>query len=240
MRDALTVGVLGGLGPEATLDFMAKVLALTPARRDQEHLHLIVDSDPRVPNRNEALAGTGPSPVPALTAMARRLENAGADFLVIACNTAHAYLPELRPAVGIPFLGMIDATVEATRRRVPDAARVGLLAADGCRRAGLYEAAFDASGIEPVCLDATAQSRLMALIYAVKAGDRGSPSREEASGLARILVSRGAEAIVAACTEVPLVLSADDLDCPLVDSTLALAEATVATARGERPLPAVG
>jgi len=87
------VGVLGGLGPEATLDFMAKLLerttALTGAVTDQEHLHLLVDCNPKVPNRNRAVAGTGPSPAPDLAAMARRLDAAGADLLVMACNTAH-------------------------------------------------------------------------------------------------------------------------------------------------------
>ncbi|MFO1067225.1 MAG: amino acid racemase [Geminicoccaceae bacterium] len=240
MRDALTVGVLGGLGPEATVDFMARVLALTPARCDQDHLHLLVDCDPRVPNRNEALAGTGPSPVPALTAMARRLEAAGADFLVIACNTAHAFLPALRPAVRIPFLGMIEATVDSLRRSAPGASRAGLLAADGCRRARLYEPALEHAGILPVQLDAAAQARLMALIYAIKAGDRGGGVREEAMALARRLVADGAQAIVAACTELPLVLQAGDVPCPFVDSTAALAEATVAVALGRRPLPSAG
>ncbi|MEJ2289679.1 MAG: aspartate/glutamate racemase family protein, partial [Deinococcales bacterium] len=82
----LTVGVLGGLGPEATLDFFAKVLARTPARTDQDHLHLLIDNDPGVPNRNDAVAGRGPSPGPRLATMARRLEAAGADFLVMVCN----------------------------------------------------------------------------------------------------------------------------------------------------------
>ena len=92
----LVVGILGGMGPAATVDLVSKILAATDAARDQDHLHLIVDCNPKVPNRNEAVDGTGPSPAPALVAMARRLEAAGADFLVMACNTAHAWEAEIR------------------------------------------------------------------------------------------------------------------------------------------------
>jgi aspartate racemase len=232
----LIVGVLGGLGPEATLDFMAKVLASTSAKVDQDHLHLIVDSNPKVPNRNDAIAGIGPSPAPALVAMARRLEAAGADFLVMACNAAHAFAGDIRAAIRVPFVSIIDETVQALRRDIPGIAAVGVLAAGGCRMARLYETALAAHGITPLSPDDAEQAGLMEAIYAIKAG-RADSTRGALRGLGETLIGRGAEAVIAGCTEVPLVLRTHDLSRPMVDSTAALAQATVAYAKRLRPLP---
>ena len=235
--DDLTVGVLGGLGPEATLDFFAKVLAATGAGTDQEHLHLLIDDNPKVPNRNQAIAGTGPSAGPALVAMARRLELAGADFLVMACNTAHYYEPEIRSAVAVPFVSIVDETCEALADLVPGATKLGVMAAGGCRQAGLYDLALRARGIEPIVTDEAEQALFMECMYAIKAGDRGPSIKVRMTELGERLIGRGALAVIAACTEVPLVLSDGDLSRPLVDSTAMLAEATVAYAKRRRPLP---
>jgi aspartate racemase len=237
LEPELTVGVLGGLGPAATLDFLAKVLALTDARSDQEHLHLIIDNDPKVPNRNEALAGRGPSSGPALAAMARRLEAAGADFLVMPCNTAHAFAPDIRAATPIPLLSMIEETCAALVGRFPGVREVGVLAAFGCRQARLYETALAARGVAALSLDEARQTRFMELVYAIKAGDRGPRIKAGMVEFGETLIAMGAEAVVAACSEVPLVLGGGDLSRPLLDSTAVLAEATVACARRRKPLP---
>ena len=237
-----TVGVLGGLGPEATLDFFAKVLARTPAERDQEHLHLIIDNDPGVPNRNDAVAGRGPSPAPRLAAMARRLEGAGADFLVMVCNAAHAFQGAIVEAVAIPFVSIIDQTVDATLSIAPEARCVGVLAAEGALDAGLYQRAFRARGVTTLIPEGDDRARFMDLMYAIKGGDKGAEVARGMLRLARALYEAGAEALVAGCTEVPLVLTQDalrgaGLELPLVASTDALVEATVAIGLGERPLP---
>ncbi len=237
---SLTVGVLGGLGPAATLDFFGKVLAATPARRDQEHLHLIIDDDPTVPDRNDAVAGVGPSPGPQLAAMARRLEAAGADFLVMVCNAAHAFEADIGAVTTLPFLSIIDVTVQATASAVAGGAalrRVGVLAAAGALDARLYERAFGARGIEVAVPRDAARARFMELLYRIKAGDLGAGVRRDMRALAAELIDGGAQAIVAGCTEVPLVLSASDVPVPLVASTDALVSATVETALGRRPLP---
>lgn len=223
-----TVGIIGGMGPAATVDFFAKLVAATPAQLDQDHLRILVDNNPRIPNRNDAIAGRGPSPGPQLAEGARGLERAGADFLVIACNTAHAFAPEMEAAVSIPLLSMIDATADAA---INDGAqRVGVLAADGCRRAGLYQRAFEQRGVEAVFLPDDAQQTFMDLIFRVKAGDIGAETRRRMEGLATSLNARGAQAIVAACTEVPLVLDSDALAVPLINSTDALVARTIAFA----------
>ena len=228
-----TVGVIGGMGPAATVDFLAKLIAATPAERDQDHLRVLVDSNPKLPNRNAAIAGTGPSPGPALAAMARGLERSGAEMLVMACNTAHAFAGEIAAAVSVPFLGMIDAAADVAAIRAPAGGGVGLLAADGCLDANLYQDALAARGLAPVVLDRAGRDRFMTAVYRIKAGDLSTEVRTEMKALAAALVAAGADVLLAACTEVPLALGAADADRPLVDSTEALVARTVAFARAD-------
>lgn len=221
------IGVIGGMGPAATWDFCQKLLAATPARRDQDHIRVLVDCHPGVPDRNAALAGTGPSPGPVLAEMARGLERSGAEAIVVACNTAHAWAADIRAAVNVPLLDMISETTAELALRHPGARRAGVLAVDGCRRANLYQDALGAIGIEPVLLDAADQARFLALVYRIKAGDLGAGVRADMRALAAGL---DAEAVVSACTEIPLVLAQSDLDRPLLDSTAVLVARTLAFA----------
>lgn len=230
MSQPKTVGIIGGMGPAATVDFFAKLVAATGAERDQDHLRILIDNNPRVPDRNAAIAGRGESPGPLLAESARGLQRSGADVIVIACNTAHAFQPDIEAAISIPLLSMIDATVDASL--AAGAQRVGVLAADGCRRAGLYQRAFADRGIEALLPNDDAQQDFMRLIYRIKAGDTGVETRTSMRGLAIGLNARGAQAIIAACTEVPLVLDADSLATPLISSTDALVARTVAYALG--------
>lgn len=227
---AKTIGVIGGLGPAATLDFFDKVLRATPAKRDQDHLHLIIDNNPRLPDRNLALRGEGPSPGPALAAMARGLERSSAQAVVMVCNTAHAWQSEIEAALTVPFLSMVDATIAATRARTKG--KVGVLVADGARLAGLYQKGFDADAL---LLNDSDQARFMQAIYAIKAGDTGAGMRRAMAGFAEQLIAQGASVIVAACTEVPLALSAEDLAVPFISSTDALVARTLDFALGVRP-----
>ena len=233
-----TVGVLGGMGPDATVDFMSKVIAATPAEKDQDHLHLIVDHNPGVPNRQAAILRGGEDPGPALAAMASRLEAAGADFLVIPCNTAYVFEDSIRAAVAIPLVSIIDVTIGEVGRRAPGATSIGVLATDGCLRAGVYQEALEARGLSPVLPDTTEVDALMSLINGIKGG---LADNETALGMCEIaegLCARGARALIAGCTAIPLVLDESMVPVPLVASTDALAERTVALARGDLPLPA--
>lgn len=230
MSEAKTIGIIGGMGPAATVDLFAKLVAATKAERDQDHLRILIDNNPRVPNRNDAIAGVGPSPAPQLAASARGLQQAGADFLVIACNTAHAFQCEIEAAVTIPLISMIEATADEAIRARAD--KVGVLAVDGCRGAGLYQRAFEQRGVTALFLDDAAQAEFMKLVFRVKAGDAGGEAQERMRALANALCARGAGAIVAACTEVPLVLSVDALPVPLVNSTDALVSRAIASAMG--------
>lgn len=228
-----TVGVLGGMGPAATIDFLARIVAATPAERDQDHLRLIIDNNPQLPDRHAAIAGHGESPAAAMAQMAAGLEGAGADFLVIACNTAHAFLDAVRDAVSIPVLDMVEETVAVARRRFPGARRAGLLAADGCRAARLYDNALDRQNLMPVQLDAAQQRKFMDLVYQLKAGADPAMLKLDMAGLAASLADADADLVIAACTEVPLLLSAADMTVPLVSSTDALVARTIEIARAQ-------
>lgn len=224
------------MGPEATIDFMTDVLQLTDADRDQGHLHLIVDQNPKVPNRQQAIRSGENDVGPALATMARRLEQAGADFLVMPCNAAHAFENSIRKATSLPFVSIVEVCVEALEEACPGG-RVGLMATDGLAETGIYQAALEQAGFRPLLPGAGEQARLMTLIHRIKRGDKQRDVAHGMAELARALVDRGADAVLAACTEIPLVLGSGDLPVPLVSSTEALARRTVALARRALPLP---
>jgi aspartate racemase len=226
-----TVGLIGGMGPAATLDFFDRILKRTKAMRDEDHLHVIIDNNTRFPSRDAASKGEGPSPGAAIATTARGLQDAGADFIVMACNTAHAYEAEIRAAISVPFLSMIDETVKAVHELRPE--RVGLLAADPCLRARLYQDAFAKAGLDLVLPPPDSQRTLQELINRVKAGNTGETVRRSMATLAKKLEAQGAEVIVAGCTEVPIVLTADNIDGELVNSTDVLVERTIVFAGAE-------
>ena len=228
-----TVGVIGGLGPEATIDFYQKLLVKSGAATDQDHLHVLINSNPKVPDRQKALAGTGPSSGPALVETAQVLEQAGADFLVMVCNTAHAYEQDIQTATTIPFISILSESVAASLRSNPQLKRAGLMAATGCVEARLYQAQFEAAGVECIVPNSAEQATLMQLIYRIKSGDHTPDIAAQMRQLAETLIERGAEIILAACTEIPLALKSDDIDKPLLDCTEVLVDATIAFARCE-------
>ncbi|HEX9852671.1 MAG TPA: amino acid racemase [Woeseiaceae bacterium] len=225
-----TVGVLGGMGPEATVDFMASVIALTPAGRDQDHIRMLVDHNPGVPDRQAAMRGDRSAVSRVLGEMALKLEAAGADFLVMPCNTAHVFLPEVLPKLNVPFIHIVAEAVAEIAGTQPNARQVGVMATNACIEAGVYQSAIRASGRDSILPPADRQQELMALILRIKRGDKSSEVRLAMRGIARGLVDRGAEVIIAGCTEIPLVLGHDDLDVPFVSSTEVLARRTVAMA----------
>jgi len=213
------LGVLGGMGPAATVGFMERVLALTPAARDEDHIRMLVDLNPQVPNRHEQPQAAGR----ALGEMAARLRAMGAEVLAMPCNTAHAHAETIREASGLPFIDMIAETADAAA--ADGARRIGVLATPGGE--ALYERALGARGLETIRLEGADREAVMAAIVAVKAGNVGAGPRGEMRRLAAALVAAGAEAVIAGCTEVPLLIGGADVAAPLVDSAEALAAACV-------------
>ncbi len=233
-----TVGVLGGMGPEATVDFMAKVIAMTDAARDQDHVRMLVDHNPHVPNRQDAILADGDDPGPVLAAMAAQLEAAGADFLVIPCNTAYVFEDAILAATHIPLISIVGVSIAAARDCAPQAGRIGVLATDGCLQSGIYQSGLEEAGLAAELPTAEELGEIMTLIEAIKGGRPSENVSRDMAALAEALASRGAGAIIAGCTEIPLVLDADAVSVPLISSTDALAEITVKLATGQIPLPA--
>lgn len=212
------LGVLGGMGPAATLDFLAKLHAATPAARDQDHIRVLMDLNPQVPDRNHGDGVAGP----VLAQMAVRLRDAGAQVLAMPCNTAHLHAEEIKAAAALPFLDLIDIAIAAAG----DAQRIGVLGTTLAQ--DLYRQRLTAAGREPVLPTDEAQAAFMDILYRIKAGETGPTVRALMAACAGGLEQRGAEAVIAGCTEVPLVLSAADLAVPLIDGSAELAKACVA------------
>ena len=191
---------------------------------------MIVDNDPTIPARQDAILRGGADPGPAMATMAQRLQNAGADFLVMPCNTAHAFVSQVTTAVDIPLLSIIDVTVAACGAFD----KVGLLATEGCLRSMVYQSAFEKIGKELVLPREDELQEFMDLTFRIKGGDKGDDVTAGMLQLSNALLERGAQAIIAGCTEIPLVLHESMLDIPLISSTDELAKHTVAYARGEK------
>jgi aspartate racemase len=227
-----TIGILGGMGPLATADLYRKIILATPATCDQEHLPVVIDADPRVPDRTAALHGDGPDPLPGLVAGARRLRASGAGVVAIVCNTAHAFLPALREQVPLDYLDMIAGAADYLASAQPQIRRAGLLATQGTIEAGLYHRALAKHGITALTLDRQEQERLIdRAIELVKAGDLGPEPHGLIAAAARRLAASGAEVVLAACTEIPLILDPANVPIPVIDPTQILAEAAVRAAR---------
>jgi len=231
LHQGRVVGILGGMGPEATIDLFTKIVRSTPASKDQDHLRIIIDNNPLIPDRQKAILEGGPSPVPLIIETARNLEAAGAGFIVIPCNTAHYWIEQIRGAVKIPVVDMIKETAEEVSELRPPVRTVGLLAATGTVRSGLYQRHLLGMGIRTVCPSDRDQDGLMLAIYAVKAGDM-SKSSATVVQIGQKLIAAGAEALIAGCTEIPLIVRAGDLSIPIVDATEVLARRTVEIALG--------
>jgi aspartate racemase len=225
------VGILGGMGPEATVDLMRRVIAVTPARDDVDHVHLLVDNNPKVPSRIAALIdGTGPDPAPAIIEMAKRLEVGGADVLAIACNTAHAYVDQVRSATSIPLLDMVDLTTRRLSQMTLKHGRVGILASSAVVRLGLYHRGLSRHGVS--LITPTNQDGLMDIIRAVKRGDNGPRNREHFASIAHDLMRESVDMLLIACTELSVLADSLDQGFPALDALEILARQIVAFGLG--------
>ena len=230
--DEKIIGILGGMGPEATADLYHRIVRATPAERDQDHPRTIIYSNTKVPDRTAAIIGDGPNPLNEMIKAGTALEKAGADFLIMPCNTAHYFIDGLRASLGIPVLDMIELTAEALIENLPNSRSVGLIATDGTVKSGIYDARFDAKGVKIVVPSKGMQADTMAAIYDhIKAGDLQG-GREIIQRVANELVIEGVQAILCGCTEVSLVLRDGDLKIPVIDPLQVLAEQAVKYALG--------
>ena len=230
---AKVIGILGGMGPEATLDCFGKIIKNTPAKTDREHIRVVIDSNPGIPDRIAAILSDGESPVPALVAGCRGLEKAGADFIIIPCVTVHFFLPQIQAGSPLPVLSIIDAVAEVIQRDFHETKTVGLLGTVATVESGLFQKRLARETIDTLVPDSAQQSKIVAAIKDIK-DTRPSRTQSEITNdlieAARSLIDRkpdGADAIIAGCTEIPLALGQEHLPVPYFDSLTILARAAI-------------
>jgi aspartate racemase len=235
----LKIGIVGGVGPAATVDFLDKIVRNTPAARDQDHLKVLVEQNPQIPDRTGHLIGDGPDPTIALYATCKRLEAGDAGLIAIPCNTAHAFVARIRHRLGIPIVNMLTETVQHIRAAFPGLRDVGVLATSGTVASGVYRDALEACGLSQVLPDAAMQERVMRAIYGergVKAGYTTGICIDDLYSAIDELAARGVDVMILGCTELPLLVddqqyrTADGRSITLVDPTNVLAQRCVAYA----------
>ena len=230
-----TLGIIGGMGPAATCDLMEKIIALTAAGRDQDHIHVIADVNTNIPDRTAAILRGGPDPAPEMIGSAKRLRAAGAEMLLLPCNTAHYFYDRVAASVDIPLLHMPRLTAAVLR----DAGikRAAVLATDGTVKSGVYGDALAAAGVEAVYPAPEHQALVMRLIYDGVKGRRIPLSDIPAGDILAALRERGAEKFLLACTELPIAFRALGLSQDCLDPTRVLAFEAVRAAGAETTVP---
>lgn len=233
-----TIGVLGGMGPQATADFFRQLIHFTPARRDQDHLRIVVNNDPKIPDRTDFLMGRGESPLPRLLARTRDLVSIGADLIAIPCNTAHCFWKEINDSVRVPVLNIVEETVARIRisqRGGPNFDKVGILATRATVQINLYQTALDASGLTPVLPEPEVQDQITQTIAWIKGRRRQEECRSHLMTACDHLREKGASALILGCTELGLVPIRNGI--PSFDSLKILAESAVRRALAKTSIP---
>ena len=234
------VGMIGGLGPAATVDLYDKIVKATPAKTDQEHFKLVVEQNPQIPDRTKCLLEGGDNPTLSMYNCAKRLEEDDCDCIIVPCNTAHAFVALIEPFVGIPFINMQQVTMQEIQEKFGDKAVIGLMATTGTVRSGLYGQKAEAMGMPMYVPDDEHQARVMAAIYGpqgAKAGFTDGVCREDLCSAAEYLVkTHGCNVLILGCTELPLILDEGFMTIAgkevfIIDPTSALARRVVKVAQ---------
>lgn len=234
-RATRRLGVLGGMGPLASAQFMTRLTLLTPAACDQEHIPTVLWSDPRVPERGAARAGTGPDPLPALVTGLRALEAAGCGAIVIPCNTAHGWLAPMQAATRLPIISIIDAALAELDRQAVPPGPVGLMGTAATLEMRLYQDRFDTAGRPSLVPTDDEMARIVTPSIAAVKANQVAAAYAPLAQVVGTLRQRGAQAVILGCTEIPIGLQAgpwDTLGVPIIDTIDALARAAIAWAHG--------
>lgn len=224
----VTLGIFGGMGPEATADLYQQILRLVPAEKDQEHIPTMIYSNPKVPDRMAAIRDGGEDILPYLKFSVRKLEQSGASFIAIPCNTVHYFYDDMVREVNIPIINMIRETAVETKERHPDKKKIGLLATSGTIESGLYNAELEKLGYEVIVPNDSIETHMvMRAVAGVKAKSAPKFNEDLLAIAGQHLMDRGAEVIVLGCTEIPLAYNPDRVDLPVVNATKVLAERSI-------------
>ena len=215
-----TIGILGGMGPEATAYFFNLIIKSTDAAKDQEHIPILIWNNPKIPPRTEAILYGGPSPLPLLVEGVKILEKGGAGLIVMPCITAHYFARQIARRAKVPFVNLLDESLRFAEKRIPGMKKAGLVASSGTVKSRLFHKTFEKNGIEIITPEVNEQQKVMDAIFGnsgIKAGFTTGRPRTTVVRVARRLIERGAEAVIAGCTEVPLVLKENDISVPLIE-----------------------
>ncbi|KAB3534797.1 amino acid racemase [Alkaliphilus pronyensis] len=231
------IGILGGMGPEATANFFNKVIHLTNGSSDQEHIPIIIENNVLIPDRTEYLLGNGPSPLKYLIKSAIVLELMGADFIVMPCNTAHCFYEDIKEYLDIPILNMVQITADFIKNNYKNTKQVGLLATMGTYSSKIYENYFAHNNIEVIALKKENQKKLQEIIYKIKKGNKQN-HKSELINFLKELNEKSIEIVILGCTELPLLFNAIEKDEDIaafnyryIDTTLLLAKKSVEYAK---------
>ncbi|MFQ6069192.1 MAG: aspartate/glutamate racemase family protein [Candidatus Aminicenantales bacterium] len=215
-----TIGILGGMGPEATIYFYELIIRHTKAHCDQNHIKTIIYSNPKIPPRTDAILKKGESPLPHLKEGIEILTKAGVDFIIMPCVTAHYYYEELAGWAKIPVVSLLEESLHFTKKNFPHLSRAGLLASTGTVESRLFHKTFAREAVEIITPLEEEQTLVMDAIFGrkgIKAGFTSGYPREIILSSASRLIGQGAEAIIAGCTEISLVLKKKDISVPFID-----------------------
>ena len=223
---AKTLGIIGGMGPAATLDLFHKILKATPAKRDQDHVHIIIDNFPHIPDRTAFLLVKGANPLPYILKSVRTLERANVDVLCMPCNTAHYFVEDIRKATPLPFISIIESTLNEIKSSFEDSKNIGLLATDGTIIGRVYHDIFEVAGDKIITPLEEEQREVMKIVYSIKAGkmEENVQSFEEIIEHMKFL---GSELVILGCTELPILLKYFEPSITVIDATSCLAKEIV-------------
>ncbi len=232
-----TIGILGGMGPEATAFMFNLFIKEAKTEKDQDHPKIIIFSNPEIPPRTDAIFKQGENPVPYLIKGISLLQNAGADIIVMPCVTAHYFIKDVMKEEDFRFISLLDEAVKWAKTHIPGIQKAGLLSSSGTIKSGIFHSAFEEKGIRLITPDENEQKIVMDAIFGkkgIKAGYKSGISRESIVRAAIALINKGAEAVIAGCTEIPLVLKSEDINVPYIEPmhitvTAALKEAGYST-----------
>jgi len=231
MTNDKVVGILGGMGPEATIDIFTDIVKHTKIKNDNDHLRIIIDNNPKLPSRQDAILKGTENPGPAMALTAKNIENAGADFIILGANTAHYFYQYVKEAVNIPVLHIIDETVLTTIETVKDIKKVGVLATKGAMKTKMFQEAFEAVGVTVTNVPEDILTLIHTAIFDFRAEGLNENNLTMIKKAVSFLIENGSEAIVMGCTEIPLMLKNQKTTVPLINPNDVIAEITVKYAK---------
>lgn len=216
------IGILGGMGPSATVDLFHKIVLLTEADFDEDHIHIIIDNNPQIPSRIDYIFNSGESPLNQLIKSAMKLEMMGADVIVMPCITAHYFYNDIVPFLNITFINMIEETVKEINRDC----KVGLLSTEGTSKLGIFDDFLKKYDIDFMKPDEALQQYVTEAIYAVKKGDK-NPDKDGFLKVLKSMRSEGAELFILGCTELPIAFQYMGIREKYIDPTDILARRAI-------------